>query len=117
MGERGPADSARGVGEGERFGPYRTVRQIGSGGMASIHEAIDTQLGHRVAIKRLHPHVASRPGAANRFLREGRAAARIRHPHVVQVFALGSDDAPSPYLAMELLDGCDLGDLLARERT
>lgn len=100
----------------ERFGPYRTVRQIGSGGMASIFEAVDTQLGHRVALKTLHPHVASRPGAADRFLREGRAAARIRHPHVVQVFALGSEGAPNPYLAMELLEGCDLGDLLARER-
>jgi serine/threonine-protein kinase len=83
--------------------------------MASIFEAIDTRLGHRVAVKRLHPHIASRPGAAERFLREGRAAARIRHPNVVQVLALGSEDAPSPYLAMELLEGRDLGDLLAGE--
>jgi serine/threonine-protein kinase len=99
----------------EHFGPYRVVRQIGSGGMASIYEALDTHLGHRVAIKRLHPHIAARAGASERFLGEGRAAARIRHPHVVQVFALGSEGAPSPYLAMELLEGRDLGDLLASE--
>ena len=99
--------------EPEQLGAYRVLRQIGSGGMASIHEALDTQLGHRVAIKRLHPHIASRPGAAERFLREGRAAARIRHPHVVQVFALGGEGAGGPYLAMELLEGRDLGDLLS----
>lgn len=108
-------DAGTPVGNKEQFGSYRAVRQIGSGGMASIYEARDTRLGHKVAIKRLHPHIASRPGAADRFLREGRAAARIRHPHVVQVLALGSEDASSPYLAMELLEGCDLGDLLARE--
>jgi hypothetical protein len=98
----------------DEFGPYRVIRQIGSGGMASIFEATDTRLGHRVAIKRLHPHVAGRPGATERFLREGRAAARVRHPHVVQVFALGSE-GENAYLAMELLEGCDLGAALARE--
>jgi eukaryotic-like serine/threonine-protein kinase len=81
--------------------------------MGSIFEAVDGGLGHRVALKRLHPHVAARPGATERFLREGRAAARIRHPHVVQVFALGEESA-GPYLAMELLDGCDLSATLVR---
>jgi eukaryotic-like serine/threonine-protein kinase len=98
----------------EMAGPYRVVRRIGSGGMASIFEAVDTRLGHRVALKRLHPHIADRPGAAERFLREGRAAARVRHPHVVQVFALDSDDSGA-YLAMELLEGSDLGAVLAKE--
>jgi hypothetical protein len=98
----------------DQFGPYRVVRQIGSGGMACIFEAKDTRLGHSVAIKRLHPHVAERPGATERFLREGRAAARVRHPHVVQVFAL-SAEGDSAYLAMELLEGRDLGAILGRE--
>ncbi len=106
-----------GFGEaGEQSGPYRVVRQIGSGGMGSIFEAIDARLGHRVALKRLHPHVAARPGATERFLREGRAVARIRHPHVVQVFALDEGSA-GPYLAMELLEGADLATTLARTRT
>jgi serine/threonine-protein kinase len=97
------------------FGPYRLVRVIGSGGMGLIYEAIDTRLGLRVALKQLHPHVASRPGAAERFLREGRAAARIRHPHVVQVFTLGTGE-DGPYLAMELLEGGgDLGKVLRQE--
>jgi serine/threonine protein kinase len=99
----------------EDLGPYRVLRPIGSGGMASIHEALDTRLGRRVAIKRLHPHIAARPGAAERFLREGRAAAKIRHPHVVHVLSLSEEGAASPYLAMELLEGRDLGDCLARD--
>jgi tRNA A-37 threonylcarbamoyl transferase component Bud32 len=96
----------------EEAGSYLIVRQIGSGGMGGVFEAVDTRLGHRVALKRLHPHVAARTGAAARFLREGRAAARVRHPHVVQVFALG-EGKEGPYLAMELLDGRDLAAALA----
>ena len=96
------------------FGPYRVLRRVGSGGMGSVFEAEDTGLGHRVALKLLHPHVARRPGAVERFLREGRAVARIRHPHVVQVFALGLE-AATPYLAMELLRGDDLSQVIARE--
>src|SRR5215472_3765232 len=94
-----------------RFGPYRIVRRIGTGGMGSVFEAEDTGLGHRVALKLLHPHVAERPGAARRFLREGRAAARIQHPHVVHVLALGKE-GDTPYLAMELLDRGNLSDLI-----
>ena len=102
------------VDEQGSFGPYRILRRIGSGGMGAIFEAEDTGLGHRVALKLLHPHVARRPGAVERFLREGRAAARIRHPHVVQVFALGLKEE-TPYLAMELLRGDDLSQVIANE--
>ncbi len=102
------------VDEQRSFGPYRILRRIGSGGMGAVFEAEDTGLGHRVALKLLHPHVARRPGAMERFLREGRAAARIRHPHVVQVFALGLKEE-TPYLAMELLPGDDLSQVIANE--
>jgi hypothetical protein len=81
--------------------------------MGTVYEAVDTRLGRLVALKRLHPHIASHPGAAERFLREGRAAARVRHPHVVQVLAVGNEDG-APFLAMELLDGHSLASLLER---
>jgi serine/threonine-protein kinase len=81
--------------------------------MGSLFEAEDTGLKHRVALKLLHPHIGRRPGATERFLREGRAAARIRHPHVVQVFALGLE-GETAYLAMELLDGGDLSQHIAK---
>jgi serine/threonine-protein kinase len=97
-----------------RLGPYRVLRRVGSGGMGTVFEAEDTALGHRVAVKLLHPHLAGRPGAVHRFLREGRAAARIRHPNIVQVFALGLE-GEVPYLAMELLHGDDLSVVIARE--
>jgi Protein kinase domain len=94
-----------------RCGPYRVVSCIGSGAMGTVYEAVDMRLGRLVALKRLHPHIASRPGAAERFLREGRAAARIRHPHVVQVVAVGNEDG-EPFLAMELLEGDNLAAVL-----
>jgi serine/threonine-protein kinase len=101
--------------EQTRLGPYRVIRRVGSGGMGTVFEAEDTALGHRVAVKLLHPHLAGRPGAVQRFLHEGRAAARIRHPNVVQVFALGLE-GEIPYLAMELLHGDDLSVIIAREK-
>jgi tRNA A-37 threonylcarbamoyl transferase component Bud32 len=82
--------------------------------MGSVFEAEDTGLGHRVALKVLHPHIARRGLAMERFMREGRSAARVRHPHIVQVLALGIDDG-TPYLAMELLEGEDLAQHIARE--
>src|SRR5580698_4106042 len=94
-------------------GPYRVLGSIGSGAMGTVYEAVDTRLGRLVALKRLHPHVADSPGASERFLREGQAAARIRHPHVVQVLALGSEGG-APFLAMELLAGHSLATLLER---
>jgi serine/threonine protein kinase len=94
-------------------GPYRVLSCIGSGAMGTVHEAVDTTLGRMVALKRLHPHIAESPGASERFLREGRAAARIRHPHVVQVLALGNEGG-APFLAMERLDGHSLAAVLER---
>jgi hypothetical protein len=81
--------------------------------MGTVYEAVDTRLGRMVALKLLHPHIAENPAASKRFLREGRAAARIRHPHVVQVLALGSE-AGAPFLAMELLDGHDLATVIEK---
>jgi serine/threonine-protein kinase len=81
--------------------------------MATVFEAEEERLGQRVAVKALHEHLVARAGAAERFLREGRAVARIRHPHVVQVLGVGPD-LEAPYLAMELLDGEDLGARLER---
>ena len=97
-------------------GPYRIVSCIGSGAMGVVYEAVDTRLGRRVALKRLHPHIACRPDAQARFLHEGQAASRIQHPHVVEVLALGNEDS-GPFLAMELLDGRNLAAVLeSRER-
>jgi serine/threonine-protein kinase len=101
---------------GTRFGGrYEIVRLIGAGGMAAVYEGIHTDLKKRVAIKTLFASVARHPDARARFLREGEAASRIRHPHVVDVTDVGTDQGGLAFLVMEYLEGEDLATLLARE--
>ena len=92
---------------GLALGSHTIVRRIGVGATAEVYEAEHTTLRARVAIKRLLPRFRARPEVSARFLREGRAAAAIRHPHVVRVFDVGSRDG-APYLVMEFLQGEDL---------
>jgi tRNA A-37 threonylcarbamoyl transferase component Bud32 len=99
---------------GSRIGQYLLIREIGKGAMATVYEANHVGLGKHVALKKMHPHLAVDTVAASRFLREGKAAAHIKSPHVVDVFDVGTHDGV-PYLVMELLDGVDLSVLL-RER-
>jgi len=101
----------------DSLGPYELVRALGSGGMGVVYEARHRALGRRVAIKVLHASDPGLPGAAvasARFLREGRVAAQVRHPHVVDVFDIGVEDGV-PYLVMELVQGETLAEKIARE--
>ena len=79
--------------------------------MGEVFRGIDTGLNRRVAIKLLSEKHRDSPELRQRFVREGRAVAAISHPNVVQVFATGSLD-DRPYIAMELLDGADLGSIV-----
>jgi eukaryotic-like serine/threonine-protein kinase len=88
-------------------GRYRIVGRIGSGGMADVYEAEDTQLGRRVALKLLHRRFAEDAEFVERFRREASAAAGLSHPNVVQVFDRGEWDG-TYYIAMELLEGRNL---------
>ncbi|MCC7542315.1 MAG: serine/threonine protein kinase [Deltaproteobacteria bacterium] len=99
---------------GTRFGSYEIVRPIGGGGMGSVYEALHVGLGKRVALKTLHAGLTSDRECVERFLREGRASARLRHPNVVDVTDVGVHDGV-PFLVMELLEGDSLADILERE--
>src|ERR671917_2114282 len=88
-------------------GRYRVIRRIGSGGMADVYEAEDTQLGRRIALKLLYSRFAEDAEFVERFRREASSAAGLNHPHVVQVFDRGRWDG-TPYIAMELLEGRNL---------
>jgi serine/threonine-protein kinase len=99
---------------GARLGPYVLQRELGRGGMAVVFEAEHVELRRRVALKVVLPEFAKNPVIAARFGREGRAAARVRHPHVVDVIDVGVEGSV-PYLVMELVDGPTLASLLARE--
>jgi tetratricopeptide (TPR) repeat protein len=93
------------------IGRYRVVRKIGEGGMGTVFEAVDEALDRRVAIKRLKEVDES---ARRRFRREARAAARLTHPNVCQVYEVG-EDSDGPFLAMELLSGEPLSARLKRQ--
>lgn len=97
-----------------RFRDYETVSLLGRGGMGSVFKARHLQLGHFVAIKCLHATLATNGAQVERFLREGRILARLRHPHIVRVFDVGSTDG-LPFLIMELLEGVKLSTALRRE--
>ncbi|MGZ3424601.1 MAG: protein kinase domain-containing protein [Polyangiales bacterium] len=101
--------------EGTIFGKYRLVKLLGRGGMGAVYEAQHVDLKKRVAIKVLPRAVANDPVVRARFEREGEIASRIRHPHVVDVTDVGTEDG-IPYLVMEFLEGEDLGTLLDHTR-
>jgi serine/threonine-protein kinase len=95
-------------------GKYRIERVIGQGGMGVVAAARHTELHQRVAIKVLPLHLASDKDLVERFMREARAAARLRSEHAVKVVDVGTRSNGSPYIVMELLEGEDLGKMLER---
>lgn len=90
---------------------YEIVRHIGSGGMASVHEAIDHHLDRRVAVKLMLPQFGSDERFLERFRREARAAAALNHPNIVTVHDTG-DDLGTPFIVMEYVDGTPLEESL-----
>src|SRR5258705_1745103 len=90
-----------------QVGPYKVVRELGRGGMATVYEAVHTGFGKRVALKLMHVAVRENPNAVERFFREARAAAQIRHHHVINVVDVGSDSG-IPFIVMELVEGANL---------
>ena len=97
-----------------RLGQYALVRVLGSGGMGTVYEAVDTQLHRRVAVKVMNPSVSRSPIARQRFLREARATAAVRTNHIITVYQAGEVNK-ALYLAMELLDGESLQDRCIRD--
>jgi serine/threonine-protein kinase len=93
---------------------YRVITRIGSGGMADVYCAEDTQLGRRVALKLLHRRFAEDQEFVERFRREASAAAGLQHPNVVQVYDRGAWDG-TYYIAMEFLDGRSLKQIIREE--
>jgi serine/threonine protein kinase len=96
-----------------RLGQFRIVGELGHGGMGYVFEAEDEKLGRRVAVKVLHPDLTRLAGAAERFLREARAAAKVEHANVVPILHVG-EDAGTPFMVMPLLKGEPLDKRLKR---
>lgn len=94
------------------LGDFELEERIGSGGMGAVFAARQISLGRRVAVKLVRPELAWLPGARERFRREVDAVARLRHRSIVPVHAAGEEDG-IPFLAMELVDGATLAEVLA----
>jgi serine/threonine-protein kinase len=95
-------------------GKYRVERAIGAGGMGAVYKATNARTGKAVALKWLRPKLAAEPRAAQRFIREARASARVRHPNVVDIYDV-EEHAGQAFLVLELLEGETLRELLRRK--
>jgi serine/threonine protein kinase len=102
------------AGELGRLGHYRVLRVLGAGGMGVVFLAEDTHLQRRVALKTMRSSLAASARARDRFLREARAAAGLKHDHIVTIYQVG-EDRGMPFLAMELLHGESLEQRLERQ--
>ena len=142
-GDRAAADDTtaaslrfRSVDVGARLGRFEIREELGSGGMATVYRARDTELRREVALKVLFPHLSKRRDVVARFHREARAAAALDHPNIVRVYDTGGGGASvaldgtssgsaslpggdaggdptarlvdPPYLVMELVEGRSL---------
>jgi serine/threonine protein kinase/tetratricopeptide (TPR) repeat protein len=96
-------------------GRYRLDATLGRGGMGLVYRAQHMGLRRQVAVKILHPSLAASPEVRNRFEREALAVGKIDHPNCVAVYDVGRLPDGALYLAMELLDGTSLADVLEQE--
>jgi serine/threonine protein kinase len=98
---------------GAKLGPYEIQSALGAGGMGEVYRARDTRLDRQVAIKVLAAHLSSSPELKQRLEREALAISSLNHPHICQLYDIGSQDGTN-YLVMELLEGETLGERLRR---
>jgi eukaryotic-like serine/threonine-protein kinase len=96
---------------GTRLGPYEILSPLGAGGMGEVYRARDTRLGREVALKTLPEEFSADPERLRRFEQEARSASALNHPNIVTIFDIGREGTIS-YLAMELVDGTSLRDVI-----
>ena len=103
---------------GTRHGSFEIIARIGAGGMGEVYRAADTKLGRHVALKVLPPSLTVDAERLTRFDREARTLASLNHPHIAQIYGIElfpvADGTTQSALVMELVDGEDLAQRLAR---
>jgi DNA-binding SARP family transcriptional activator/class 3 adenylate cyclase/ABC-type glycerol-3-phosphate transport system substrate-binding protein len=92
---------------------YRLLEQVGEGAFGVVWRALDPELGREVAVKQIHPRLASDPGFVRRFEQEAQTIARLEHPHVVPLYDYWRDGSGA-YLVMRWMRGGSLEDMLVR---
>jgi serine/threonine-protein kinase len=108
-----PIGGKPGSHEPQQVGRYQVSERIGRGGMASVFRAYDPGIDRVLAIKFLHTAYCEDEGYRARFLREARAAGMLSHPNIVTVYDVGEIQG-RPYMAMEMIEGEALNDLITR---
>src|ERR1700690_691971 len=91
---------------------YRIVRKLGEGGMGAVYQAEHALIEKRIALKILFPELTRRPDLVARFLQEAKSASRIGHENVIDISDFGQSPEGLVYIAMEFLDGKDLGEIV-----
>src|SRR4051812_34026921 len=95
-------------------GRYRILEKIGEGGAAEVFRALDERLDRTVAVKLLRPQFTSDPQSRTRFAVEAKAAARLSHPNIVDVYDFGEAPDGSMFIVMQYVDGENLKDILQK---
>jgi serine/threonine protein kinase/tetratricopeptide (TPR) repeat protein len=95
-------------------GSIRIRKLLGRGGMGAVYEGYQEKLDRKLAVKVMTPEHAQNPVAPDYFLREARAASRLRHPNIIQIFDFGEED-DLLYIAMEYVPGRSLQDIIDEE--
>jgi serine/threonine protein kinase len=98
-------ESARTLDPGTLVGEYKVTHKLGEGGMGVVYAGLHPEIGKRVAIKVLAPQCGVYPELIRRFKEEARAVNRIRHPHIIDIFAFNQLPDGRHYFVMEFLDG------------
>jgi serine/threonine protein kinase len=96
-------------------GRFRIECEIGTGGMGTVYRATHLGLERAVAVKIIKPEYAADPDVADRFMREARTMARLRHSHAAMIFDAGNLPDGRHFIVMEFVEGCTLSETLARE--
>src|SRR5215217_626896 len=102
-----------GLSPGQHVGPYEVVGRLGAGGMGEVYRARDLRLQRTVALKILPEAVATDEDRRARFTREAQTLAALNHPNIAAIYGI-EDSGPLHAIAMELVDGEDLSQRIAR---
>jgi len=97
----------------KKLGKYEVLGELGHGAMGVVYRARDPIINRLVALKTITTGVANDPALLQRFYREAQSAGGLQHPNIVTIYDMGQE-GDTPYIAMELVDGENLEQLISR---
>jgi serine/threonine protein kinase len=100
---------------GKTIGNYKIISKLGSGGMAVVYKAHELSLNRIVALKVLSSHLSENNEFIKRFEREARAAAKLNHPNIIQIYAIGEEEGIH-FFSMEYVKGKTLAEIIEEEK-